>query len=186
MSIIENFRENLKPTYYEELRDVNYILLEEKKGEKYIVEFNIATKPNHFLIIKDLEDLKMQEAKYLINKPQDCDYIILDILKKIVYFVELKDTKITNAGFVEQLVAGERWLSHLLFCCRCEGEDFILENEDWCIKRIGVRYEKARPSRSVRSQRANGSYKRLENVSGKELFVFKGKYFHLEKVRFDH
>lgn len=26
----------------------------------------------------------------------------------------------------------------------------------------------------------------LENVSGKELFVFKGKYFHLEKVRFDH
>ena len=96
MALIDNFHENLKRQYFEEKRNVSKIILTEHKDTQYSVEFLLSDKVNHFLIIKNLEELKSKEAKYLLKQPKDCDYILIDILKSVVYIVELKNKKLNK------------------------------------------------------------------------------------------
>lgn len=177
MDIISSFQRFLKPQYFNVIQNVSNLSLEESKGTPYKVSFRVSREINKFLVIRNLEDLKVNDANYLLENPKDCDYIILDLIKEIVYFVELKDTEKTNTYLMEQLLAGEKWFKHLMFCCQCDKNI-----ESWGIRRIGVRYIDKRPSRRTRPHAEKGDNIYHKNVLGCDFYKLQGKEFNLDAI----
>ncbi|MDA1758587.1 hypothetical protein J8Y17_01620 [Bacillus cereus] len=183
MELMDNFKNYIQENFFYIIENQSEMNLVEHKGKQYQVTIKVDKEENKFLVIHNLEDLKKDHASYLKQHPKDCDYIILDLIEKIVYVIELKDTDITNSNFMKQLRAGEYWLEHLLFCCQLEGY-----TEHWQVKRVGIRYDSTRPSKVRRPRKADQSdnlpspFKYMRDVSGYDLFVFRGNVFHLSSL----
>lgn len=176
--LVDNFRRHLKACYFNVTEDASYLILKENKGRSYQVKLNISRDTSKFVIIKDLEDLKNNDAGYSKEPPKDCDYIIIDWIKKEVLFIELKDTDETNAALMAQLIAGEKWLAHLLFCTRNLLPDFTQ-------KKVAIRYDREIPlgRRGRRAGRNGQGANQLKEVSGGELFVLRGNEFNIDQIR---
>lgn len=57
-------------------------------------------------------------SKYIkYSPPKDCDYVIIDIDNQIIFIIELKYSSQTSssAAVKLQLLAGKKWIEHLLF-----------------------------------------------------------------------
>lgn len=169
--IIDNFEKHISQDYYACV-NAKIISLNEKntggkKGE-YNVDFNID---DSLIVIRDIEKLKMtKNSNYIKAPPSDCDYILLSLNKKKIYFIELKDTDIKKTKVKKQIVAGHNWLNHLLFCADLH-EKII---EDWKKINICVRYKSGRPS----LQKSNTS-----EVQGEKIHFVIGNKFILNKFR---
>lgn len=183
MEIIENFNSYIKEDFFYIIENQNRLKLVENKGTPYEVVLKVDKQSSKFLVIHNLEQLKKEYALYLKQHPKDCDYIILDLMEEVVYVVELKDTDTTSGEFMKQLRSGEYWLEHLLFCCQLE--QYI---ENWDVKRVGVRYHPTRPSKIRRPKRVTqfdntpSPAKYIKDVAGYDLFVLRGKEFHLSSL----
>ncbi|MFJ7841285.1 hypothetical protein ACIQXG_17735 [Lysinibacillus sphaericus] len=183
MELIDNFNYYIKGNFFYIIENQNKLNLVEEKGDQYEVTIKVDKEESKFLVIHKLEDLKKEFALYLKQHPKDCDYIILDLIEKIVYVIELKDTDYSSGNFMKQIRSGEYWLEHLLFCCKLEGY-----TDDWQIKRVGIRYDPARPTRIRRPRRAEqddnlpSALKYIKDVGGYDLFLLQGKEFRLSSL----
>lgn len=183
MGLVELFTTYIKNDFFHLAENQKKLHLKEEKGTPYEVLLNIDRHTSKFLVIHNLEMLKKEQALYLKQHPKDCDYILMDLIEKVVYLIELKDTDTTNASFIQQLTAGEYWLQHLLFCCRSEGF-----TKEWIVKRVGIRYDSVRPTKTRRPRRAAsndnliGPLTYIKEVAGKDLFVLRGKEFRLDSL----
>lgn len=69
-----------------------------------------------FLILKDINHL-VHNIQYTKKTPPDCDYILINLTEKEIYFIELKGSSNFQLNNVKkQLQAGQKWLEHLCFC----------------------------------------------------------------------
>lgn len=109
----EQFEKHLIPSifYIEENNKFNL-----KEEGQYTVEVT-QCKKNSLIIIKSSK--VKQHAKYL-NKnclPKDCDYILINSQKEVLFFIELKsrDNNATVKSIKKQLLAGKKWFEHVLF-----------------------------------------------------------------------
>ncbi|MFD1886165.1 hypothetical protein [Paenibacillus wenxiniae] len=182
MDIVKNFNEYIDERFFYIVENTNEIVLHENKGNPYQVRLRVGRAENKFLIIQDLEILKTQYSRFLKKYPNDCDYIILDLLKQTVYYIELKNTNRSNSEFMEQLRAGAYWLQHLLFCSRCESVV-----QDWSFVNVGIRYERKRPSKSKRPAKENTTDHKvdllfLKDVAGEPLITFRGEEVQLDAL----
>lgn len=73
------------------------------------------SKDEKLIIIRP--DLMKKDTKYIKEKPKDCDYIIINETRKIVFLIELKSSARTSPAkeICEQLKGGYKWLEHLGF-----------------------------------------------------------------------
>lgn len=176
-NIIKKFKKYIHKNFFEIKTDVKKLILTESNGANYQVQLNVGRPINNFLIIHNLEELKQNYAKYLKQFPKDCDYIIVDLYKHNILFIELKDTSsYTNISVMEQLNAGEKWLEHLLFC-----SESIQQFKDYSTYKILVKYSQARPSRSRRvNQSGRGDLQSLKDVMGEKLITFRGNQINID------
>ncbi|MDO3409938.1 hypothetical protein QWJ34_09200 [Saccharibacillus sp. CPCC 101409] len=179
MSIESNFERFLKEDYFEILNNVKHIKLAENKGIPYEVTLRVSSRENKFLLIKNIEDLKNNDMNYIKEKPKDCDYIIIDLLKQVIFIVELKDTDTTNTELIKQLLAGEKWLDHLLFCCQCDEADL----KKWDIHRVHIRYLSVRPPRNSRKSATQDFYTFEKDDKNRRFKRVKGKEFNIDDIR---
>ncbi|MFP7254990.1 hypothetical protein SFC02_11870 [Terribacillus goriensis] len=183
MELIRGFENYIKSDFYYFSENQNWLELSEEKGKQYKVVVKVDKEISKLLVIHNLEILKKENALYLKQHPKDCDYIILDLIDKIVYVIELKDTEISNSSFMKQLKAGEYWLDHLLFCCQMVGY-----TEDWDVKRVGIRYDSGRPKKARRARIAEPddniltTLKYIKDVGGHDIYLFRGKELHLSSL----
>ncbi|MEG2812098.1 MAG: hypothetical protein RR912_06255 [Clostridium sp.] len=116
----------------------------------------------------DLPEIKkasgyIQSDLSIASPPKDCDAIIVDCDKEVVYLIEMKRTSkaSTNTHLNEQLCAGAKWWEHIEFCIDSQS---IQE-----VKRIAVMVEerrsRSRAKKDLRNQQDNGYgfYKFLGN-----------------------
>lgn len=185
MDIVEKFSTYIKKNYYYVAENEKNISLIETKGSPYQIDLKIDREVSKFLVIHNLEELKKEDAGYLLQHPQDCDYVILDLLNNVVYLMELKDTDISTTEFMKQLRAGESWLSHLLFCCKCE-----VTIDEWEIKRVGMKYQKGRPSSKLRRPRKAefgdnlvSPLKYIKDVTGFDIYLFQGSVLRIDAIQ---
>lgn len=176
-NLVEKFEKYIKSDFFQVKTNVSKLVLTEEEGTKYSVELNVSRPQNNFLIIHNLELLKQEYALYLKQFPKDCDYIIIDLYKSNILFIELKNTSsYTNISAMEQLNAGQKWLEHLLFC-----SEFNDELKDYSIYKILIKYMKTRPSKSRRvNQDGKGDLQVLKDVIGEKLIIFKGNNINID------
>lgn len=180
--IVNQFTKHLKEDYFYIVEDKRSLLLIENKGEKYEVKMSLDSSNNKFLVIHRLEDLKSRDARYLKQSPKDCDYILLDLINKKIYIIELKNTPTTASEFQKQIDAGLNWLRHLLFCCNISLDD------EWEELRVAIKYSSSRVSKTrkvkeaVHGDRILGPANRMKDVNGKPLILLQGKEFHLSMI----
>lgn len=185
MTIVEQFSAYIKEDFFYTAKNEKALHLVEEKGTPYEVVIKVDRETSTFLVIHNLEALKNDFAHYLKQAPKDCDYVILDLIEEVVYVIELKDTATTNSSLMKQLEAGENWLNHLLFCCRIE--DFT---KGWPVKRLGIRYDAARPTKARRPRRVDSDdhlqipLQYIKDVAGKDLFLFRGREFRLGSIEY--
>lgn len=181
MDIVSNFNRFFKRDYFYIEEGSSELELIEEKDEPYKVTLKITRSGDtKFLVIKDIEKLKLNEAKYLKEAPQDCDYIIIDLIKKEIYLIELKKGDKTNVWMMEQLIAGEKWLKHILFCCQCDDAfNFI---DEWVIKRVGIKYQDLRPPAKMRPHKSKGPIVYHNDVLGYPFFKLQGKEFNIDSI----
>lgn len=179
MDVVSNFNKFFKEDYYCVKESPTVLELVEGKGKPYKVSLKITRSDSEFLIIKDIEKLKIQDATYIKQSPKDCDYIVIDLMKQVIFLIELKDTDITNTEMMKQLIAGEQWLRHILFCCQCEEE---IDFSEWEIRRVGIRYLDVRPPKKERPHKSRGNIIYLDDILGFPYFKLRGKEFNLDSI----
>lgn len=173
--IAENLKKYIKSKFYTELINEKQIkLTEESVNDKYEFSVNFAKKENHYIIIRDLKDLKENYASYLVHHPEDCDYIFLDLIKKRIVFIDLKCRgRFNKSDARSQLEAGEHWLRHLLFC---SDNPNLIEDPSWKKYWIVLNHRKSRPS--VKTQ-----YKDYIECEHKRFMpIFEGQRFTFESL----
>ena len=106
-----NDRLNSLVFFVEKKREFNL----EEKG-KY--KLTVTQDKNASLIVIRPSEMKSR-AKYLKsnNLPKDCDYILINPEKEVLFFIELKSSSktSTNNDIKKQLIAGKKWFDHILF-----------------------------------------------------------------------
>ena len=106
-----NDRLNSLVFFVEKKREFNL----EEKG-KY--KLTLTQDKNASLIVIRPSEMKSC-AKYLKsnNLPKDCDYILINPEKEVLFFIELKSSSktSTNNDIKKQLIAGKKWFDHILF-----------------------------------------------------------------------
>lgn len=169
--IVEKFNKHISYKYFVHVKDKSVTLREENEGGKkgaYNVKFAID---DELIVIKDVEEMKKRtNSNYIVDPPSDCDFILISIMKRKLYFVELKDTKVNHEEVKNQLVAGVKWADHLLFCANLNS----LIDESWTKVNICVRHDYARPSL--------GKIK-PEQIQGEKVYFVRGNTFTLNKFR---
>lgn len=89
--------------------------------------------------------------------PKDCDFVLIDIEDKNIFFIELKQSSGTStaAKVAEQLKGGEAWIEHLFFIMgiKDEFEDFSKFYIHSACK------SRARIKRNYLENKKNGVYK---------------------------
>lgn len=107
------FKNSINSSVFSIKKEVKFFLIEENE---YKVEVTQAK--DHSLIVIRTSEMK-KCAKYLNSNfmPKDCDYIMINVQQKVVLLIELKSKGKTarEVDVKNQLIAGKKWLDHLLF-----------------------------------------------------------------------
>lgn len=119
--MFESFKKKVNETLHHDVYKIveNSLVLEERAGgdftKNYFVDCRIS-KYNKLIVFRPDEVKK--KAQYIkMNPPKDCDYIVVDLEKEIIFIIELKKSSDTStpAEVRLQLLAGKKWFEHILF-----------------------------------------------------------------------
>ena len=98
-------------------------LLEEKEQISYNVTVSWARGKE--MIIVSPEEIKKRTNYIKRNAlPKDCDYVLIDIVDKIIFYIELKNSNSSSTALEvsQQLKDGEWWIQHLFYLMGIENE----------------------------------------------------------------
>lgn len=118
-------KDKINKIFIREIFSVQKSTCKLKETEQYNYEVDIKwAKGKEMLIIKP-EEIKSRST-YIQTRaqPKDCDYILIDIEDKNIFFIELKLSPSTSTALQvsKQLKAGELWLKHIFYIIGMEGE----------------------------------------------------------------
>lgn len=169
--LVEKFEKHISYKYYKHVDGSVVTLVEDNIGGrkgKYQVRFNID---DELIMIKDIEKMKLtKNSNYIIHPPSDCDFVLISMSKKKIYFIELKDTQFDKLEVKEQLQSGQKWADHLLFCANLTN----IVDEHWKKINICVKYCHSRPSTTKIKP---------EEIQDEKIYFVKGNFFNLNKFR---
>ncbi|MFS7421259.1 hypothetical protein AB6878_09040 [Carnobacterium maltaromaticum] len=121
--------ENINKEYVAHIEKIKKISLYEennsgnKKDKPYMVQFVLPDESYEVIVVKNLEKLSAS-LSYSKNTPSDCDYIIINLIEKEIYYIELKASNNFKLKKVsKQFLSGQQWLKHFCFCSDIENED---------------------------------------------------------------
>lgn len=135
-----------------------------KETDQNQYEINVRwAKGKEMVVIKPGEIKRHSTYINLRFLPKDCDYVLIDIEDKNIFFIELKQSSGTSTAskVAEQLKGGVAWIEHLFFIMgiKDEYEDFSkFFIHSACNSR-------ARSKRNYLGTKKNGVYK----INGSQL-----------------
>ncbi|GEK34839.1 hypothetical protein [Kurthia sibirica] len=117
---------------YDAITDIKKIegnkvqLSEINESVNYSTALRIASNKQTDLYLIDLPIVKSKSLYLTDEKRKDCDFVIMDILRKKVYFIELKSSTdaASSKHINEQLLCGEFWWKHLAFCMKIDSNEY--------------------------------------------------------------
>jgi len=115
--------ENINESYIEHdsSSDENLVLYEKNdsgnlKDKPYSGIFKKSRRDKDYLVLKNINELS-SKLFYSKNTPSDCDYILINLEKKEIYYIEFKASNgFTKKSVEKQILAGHKWLEHFCFC----------------------------------------------------------------------
>jgi len=125
---MNKLREVVKKTYISHEIGKKQLKLHEQnksgksKDKPYTGKIQVAD-DIEFLLLRDINHL-VHNIKYTNKTPPDCDYILINLTEKEIYFIELKGSSKFQLNKVKkQLQAGQKWLEHLCFCSSVDEQE---------------------------------------------------------------
>lgn len=107
------FKNSINSKVFDVEKNIEFFLVED--GEYKVT---VRQAKNNSLIVIQLSEMK-SNAKYINSNymPKDCDYILINPQKEVVFLIELKSKRKTakEVDVKNQLIAGKKWLEHILF-----------------------------------------------------------------------